>query len=222
MKLIVSTAAVMASLITASVDAGWIDIFNTNRSTDLTVMDTSYSNSYTEAGFWLNELEVTEQESVQVSGMLSGIGFNSIGFDSGVFSDIPWNGNGAVNNASSSLSANVELFETATALIEWEFDLESTSFGSALAEISISSVRGGDVFSMSEIDDTSGSQQIDLNPGVYLVQMFIQSEVTDGKGRGIPASASVVGFGGITFVPAPGALALIGLGMMGRSRRRRR
>ena len=74
MKLIVSTAAVMASLITASVDAGWIDIFNTNRSTDLTVMDTSYSNSYTEAGFWLNELEVTEQESVQVSGMLSGIG----------------------------------------------------------------------------------------------------------------------------------------------------
>lgn len=214
--------AVSVPLVASAAGADWIDIFNANRSIDLTVMDKAYGTSSTETGFWLSNLEVTESDSLQTAGQSSVIDPYFIGFGSGVTSYIPWTGGGAVNNASSSLSANVELFETGTAAIDWEFDLESTAFGSALAEITISNVRGDHVFVMSEIGDTVGSETVELNPGLYLVQMLIRSEVTDDEGRGFTGTASVTGVGTITFVPAPGALALLGMGLMARTRRRRR
>ena len=214
--------AVTVPLVATTAGADWIDIFNANRAIDLTVMDKAYGTSSTETGFWLSDLEVTESDSVQAAAQSSTIDSNFIGFGSLVSSYIPWTGDGAVNNASSSLSANVELFESGTAAIDWEFDLESTAFGSALAEITISNVRGDHVFVMSEVDDTVGSEVVELNPGLYLVQMLIRSEVTDDEGRGVTGTASVTGIGTITFVPAPGALALLGMGLMGRTRRRRR
>ncbi|MDG2200094.1 MAG: hypothetical protein P8K80_02815 [Phycisphaerales bacterium] len=212
-KLLLSVGAALFLLV-MPVSAEWIQWAEPHRASTLSLWDRVHEIDTSSDGYWYADVAVGNGTDMARAVQESNFGGSWVDF---MATTVAESGAGSGNVGShSSLRAQMSLEQATWLDISWAFEVEREGAAEGETSLRIEELESGSpLLEMSVSVTGSGAASIQLNPGIYLVSMLVNSEVESG------GAASSTAFIFMDFVvPAPGGL-LLGFMVLLRTRRRR-
>ena len=212
-KMLLSVGVALFLLVMPA-SAEWLQWSEPHRASTLSLWDRVYEIDTSSDGYWYADVAVGNGTDMARAVQESNFGGSWVDF---MATTVAESGAASGNVGShSSLRAQMSLEQATWLDISWAFEVEREGAAAGETSLRIEELESeSPLLELSASGTGSGATSIQLNPGIYLVSMFVSSEVESG------GTASTTALIFMDFVvPAPGGL-LICFMLLLRPRRRR-